>query len=303
MSKKKTRTWPQEPEPLTRAVMDNHTHLPVHELEIPKADGIRLSLPDQIQRARAAGVTHQISSACELPDFDPMLDIARQHEGIRVALAIHPNESALHAGHAEPSPDGLTPEQKDYHIPLVEALVEVERRLADPMVVAVGETGLDFFRTGPQGRQAQADSFRAHLEMARNAGLPLQIHDRDAHEETLQILAESAGPDQQIVFHCYSGDAEMAQSLKDNGWYASFSGTITYPANEHLRQALAVLPRELVLVETDAPYLTPAPHRGNPNSSYVMVHTVRFIADLWGVSEDQACDQLMANSQRVYGIW
>ena len=171
------------------------------------------------------------------------------------------------------------------------------------MVVAVGESGLDYFRTAERGREAQKESFRAHIEMAQRAGLPLQIHDRDAHEDTLEILRECASADQRIVFHCYSGDAAMAQRLAEHGWYASFAGPITYPANSDLRAALAVLPRELVLVETDAPYLTPVPWRGCPNASYVMAHTVRFIAELWGVSEAAACDQLRANTEAVYGSW
>jgi len=171
------------------------------------------------------------------------------------------------------------------------------------MVVAVGESGLDYFRTADRGREAQKESFRAHIAMAQRSGLPLQIHDRDAHEDTLSILGERASEDQRIVFHCYSGDAEMAQHLAQRGWYASFAGPITYPANSDLRAALAVLPRELVLVETDAPYLTPVPWRGCPNASYVMAHTVRFIADQWGVSEAAACDQLRANTEAVYGTW
>ena len=248
-------------------------------------------------------MTAFISSACELPDFDPMIELARAHEGVRVAIAIHPNDAALHAGCAEPSPDGLTPKMRDYHVPLDEALAAVEARLGDPMVVAVGESGLDYFRTADPGREAQKESFRAHIDMAQRAGLPLQIHDRDAHEDTLAILDERASADQRIVFHCYSGDAQMAQRLAEHGWYASFAGPITYPANSDLRAALAVLPRELVLVETDAPYLTPVPWRGCPNASYVMAHTVRFIADQWGVSEAAACDQLRANTEAVYGTW
>ena len=186
---------------------------------------------------------------------------------------------------------------------VAEALAAVEARLGDPMVVAVGESGLDYFRTADPGRQAQKESFRAHIEMAARAGLPLQIHDREAHEDTLAILDECATPDQRIVFHCYSGDAAMAQRLAERGWYASFAGPITYPANSDLRDALAALPRQLVLVETDAPYLTPIPWRGCPNASYVMAHTVRFIAQLWDVMEETACDQLRANTEAVYGSW
>lgn len=303
MSPRKPRPWPDAPAPLAAPVVDNHTHLPTHVGEIPRREGVALSLEEQLERAREVGVTRMISSACELPDFDPMIELARAHEGVRVAIAIHPNDAALHAGCAEPSPDGLTPTVRDYHVPLDEALAAVEARLDDPMVVAVGESGLDYFRTADSGREAQKESFRAHIDMAQRSGLPLQIHDRDAHEDTLAILDERASADQSIVFHCYSGDAAMAQHLAERGWYASFAGPITYPANSDLRAALAVLPRELVLVETDAPYLTPVPWRGCPNASYVMAHTVRFIADQWGVSEGEACDQLRANTEVVYGTW
>ena len=303
MSPRKPRPWPDAPAPLAAPVVDNHTHLPTHIGEIPRREGVALSLEEQLERAREVGVTRMISSACELPDFDPMIELARAHEGVRVAIAIHPNDAALHAGCAEPSPDGLVPIVRDYHVPLDEALAAVEARLGDPMVVAVGESGLDYFRTADPGREAQKESFRAHIDMAQRAGLPLQIHDRDAHEDTLAILNERASADQCIVFHCYSGDAAMAQHLAERGWYASFAGPITYPANSDLRAALAVLPRELVLVETDAPYLTPVPWRGCPNASYVMAHTVRFIADQWGVSEVEACDQLRANTEAVYGTW
>ena len=303
MSPRKPRPWPDAPAPLAAPVVDNHTHLPTHVGEIPRREGVALSLEEQLERAREVGVTRMISSACELPDFDPMIELARAHEGVRIAIAIHPNDAALHAGCADPSPDGLVPVVRDYHVPLDEALAAVEARLGDPMVVAVGESGLDYFRTADPGREAQKESFRAHIDMAQRVGLPLQIHDRDAHEDTLAILGERASEDQRIVFHCYSGDAAMAQHLAERGWYASVAGPITYPANSDLRAALAVLPRELVLVETDAPYLTPVPWRGCPNASYVMAHTVRFIADQWGVSEGEACDQLRANTEAVYGTW
>lgn len=303
MGRRRQRTWPEAPAPLAGAVIDNHTHLPVHEGEIPTADGLKLPLEEQLARARGANIVGMISSACEIPAFEPTLELARAHEGVRVALAIHPNEAALHAGVAEPSPDGLTPRVLEHHVPLDEAIARVEEGLRDPMVVAVGETGLDYYRTAEEGRVAQKRSFAAHLELADRAGLPLQIHDRDAHADTLEVLHEVASAEQRIVFHCFSGDAELANALAAKGWYASFAGPITYPANEGLREGLAAMPRELVLVETDAPYLTPAPHRGSPNASYVMAHTVRFIAELWGVDEEAACAQLMANTKRVYGEW
>lgn len=333
------RPWPDTPDPLAAPVVDNHTHLPLDGAQIPRAEGVRLPLAEQLERAAAVGVTRLVTSACELPALDPALSLARatrvaglagnpgSREGrpgaedgtreagapssigstgvaIRVALAIHPNEAALHAGFTDPSPDGLTPTREEHHrVPLVEALEEVARRLDDPMVVAVGESGLDYFRTAEPGREAQQEALRAHLEMARLHDLPLQIHDREAHGDCLEILGESAARGQRIVFHCYSGDAAMARELRRHDWCASFAGTLTYPANASLRAALLELPRELVLVETDAPYLAPVPWRGSPNASYVMAHTVRAIAELWQVSEDVACRQLEANSTRVYGEW
>ena len=152
MSPRKPRPWPDAPKPLAAPVVDNHTHLPTHVGEIPRREGVALSLEEQLERAREVGVARMISSACELPDFDPMIELARAHEGVRVAIAIHPNDAALHAGCAEPSPDGLTPTVRDYHVPLDEALAAVEARLDDPMVVAVGESGLDYFRTADPGR-------------------------------------------------------------------------------------------------------------------------------------------------------
>lgn len=306
---KKNRQWPPTPEPLARPITDNHTHLPVGEWEIPRAGGIKLSLGEQLERAATVGVERIITVGCEIPDFDPTLDIARNYLNstprVRAALALHPNEAPLHAGVAEPSPDGLQPRIKDHHCDLESALAEVEKRLSDPAVIAVGETGVDKFRTASAGIEAQKASFAAHIDMAYQYDLPVQIHDREAHAECLEVLYDK-GADKgnvPIVFHCFSGGVELAEHCQKNGWYASFAGPITFKANDELRAALVALPKELVLVETDAPYLTPMPHRGHPNASYVMAHTVRFIAELWGVSESDACDQLTANTVRVYGQW
>ncbi len=300
---KRTREWPPEAERLPARVMDNHTHLPLHEGEIPSPQGVKLSLEEQLGRAIEANVGRIVTSGCSLPDIKPTIDLARQWPEVKAAIAIHPNEAALHAGHLDKSPDGYEHERQEHHVPLIVALERVAALLTDPEVVAVGETGLDYFRTAGPGREAQSESFRAHLEMARTHDLPLQIHDRDAHADTLEILRDSAWKKQTIVFHCYSGDAEMAQVLAENGWYASFAGPLTYPANDDLRAALRVMPRSRVLVETDAPYLTPVPYRGCPNASYVMPHTVRAIAELWEEDLAATCEQLMRNSQAVYGGW
>ena len=216
MSPRKPRPWPDAPKPLAAPVVDNHTHLPTHVGEVPRREGVALSLEEQLERAREVGVARMISSACELPDFDPMIELARAHEGVRVAIAIHPNDAALHAGCAEPSPDGLTPTVRDYHVPLDEALAAVEARLDDPMVIAVGESGLDYFRTGEEGKEAQHYSFREHIRIAKKHNLALQIHDRDAHEDVMRILDEEGAPER-TVFHCYSGGPELATICNERG--------------------------------------------------------------------------------------
>ena len=300
---RKPRTWPPVGVPLPSPVMDNHTHLPTYEGEIPRADGFRMPLDEQLARADEVRVTRLITVGCEAPDWEPTLALAREHPQVRVALAIHPNEAALHAGHLEKSPDRYEHHKEEHHVPLIDALASVSALLSDPLVVAVGETGLDYFRTAEPGREAQKEAFAAHLEMAAAHGLPTQIHDREAHEDCVRVVKDVARGGQPIVFHSFSGGPDMAQQLAENGWYASFSGMLTYPANRDLREALLAMPRELVLVETDAPYLTPTPHRGQPNASYSMAYTVREIAKLWEVGDDQACQILMRNSQDLYGRW
>lgn len=300
---KRKREWPPVTDALPVGVVDNHTHLPLHPGEIPSPGGVRLSLAEQLARAEAAGVERMITSGCALPDFDGTLQLARTWKQVKVALAIHPNEAALHGGFFEASPDGYEHVAEAHHIPLTEALERLADDLGNPEVVAVGETGLDYFRTADPGREAQKESFRAHLELARQFGLPVQIHDRDAHEDTVRLLKESASPEQLIVFHCFSGDSALAAELAENGWFASFAGPLTYPANDELRQAFSAMPAELVLVETDAPYLTPVPYRGCPNGSYVMTHTVRFMSELWGKSLETTIEILNRNTDQVYGAW
>ena len=177
----------------------------------------------------------------------------------------------------------------------------VEELARSEAVVAIGESGLDYFRTADAGKAAQEESFKMHVELAKALDLPLQIHDREAHADCLRILTECGAPDR-TVFHCFSGDREMAEVCADNGWYASFAGPLTYPANDSLREAFLAVPDRLVLVETDAPYLTPAPWRGHPNAPYAAAYTARFMAELRGRDEASWCEQLEANTREVYGI-
>jgi TatD DNase family protein len=168
-------------------------------------------------------------------------------------------------------------------------------------VVAIGETGLDYFRTGEEGVAAQHLSFRRHIDIAKQHGKALMIHDRDAHADVLRILAEEGAPDR-VVFHCYSGDAAMAKTCADQGYAMSFAGTVGFKSNEHLREALRIAPRELILVETDAPFLTPVPYRGRPNAPYLIPLTVRTMAETRNEDLAELCATIDANTRRVFGL-
>lgn len=283
-------------------MVDNHTHLPVHEGQIPNVEGLRLTLDEQLGRAETAGVVSLITSGCELPELAGTMELTQKYASVFAALGIHPNETALHAGVVAKAPDGQTYQLQDHHreYSLEEAIGQVADLARNPKVLAIGETGLDYFRTSPAGKAAQQRGFAAHISLAKELDLPIQIHDRQAHQDTVQILRSEGAP-VKTVFHCFSGEKELAQILAENHWYASFAGPLTYHANQYLRDALAVLPPELVLVETDAPYLTPHPHRGQPNASYMMPWTVRKIAEIWGRDEKSTCQQLLTNTVTVYG--
>ncbi|MCZ2264141.1 TatD family hydrolase, partial [Isoptericola sp. QY 916] len=188
-------------------------------------------------------------------------------------------------------------------VALDDALARVaEVARAHDRVRAIGETGMDLFRTGPRGEAVQREAFRAHVALAKELGLALQIHDRDAHAQVIDVLLADGAPER-TVFHCYSGDEEMAALAAEHGWFLSFAGPVTYPRNDHLRGALRAVPLELVLVETDAPYLPPHPYRGQPNAPYVAAHTVRAMADVLERPLDEVCRALSATSERVYGTW
>lgn len=309
MSRKhRDRSWPPADAvaPLPAPVTDNHTHLPVpgRQPEGPGSDA-PLDAAELVARAGAVGVRRTITSACEVPTWDGSIELARRLPGVRVALAVHPNEAVLHAGVREVGPDGLEPAAQPHHArSLDEVMAELEARIrsARDVVVAVGESGLDYFRTGERGRAVQREAFRAHIALAKELDLPLQIHDRDAHEDCVAVL-EADGAPERTVFHCFSGGRELAAACTEHGWYASVAGPVTYPANDDLRAALAEVPTELILVETDAPYLPPQAWRGRPNGSYLLPDTVRFLAEQRGAHLEQVCNTLAATTARVYGTW
>lgn len=308
----RSRGWPEPPAPLPGPVVDNHTHLPVldetgapvtdDDVALPPGEA-PLSTAEQVARAARVGVARLLTVGCELPTLEGTLALARAHPEIAAGLAIHPNEATLHAGVREVGPDGLEPAPRPHHATsLKDAVARVADLARDPRVVVVGETGLDHFRTGERGRAAQREAFRMHIALAKELGKPLQIHDRDAHADVVATLLADGAPER-TVFHCFSGDADLARVCAEHGWYASFAGPVTFRANDGLRAALRALPRELVLVETDAPYLTPHPFRGRPNAPYVLPVTVRAIAEAWGCDLADACARLTATTDAVYGTW
>lgn len=304
MARKRERGFPADPAPLPVPVADNHTHLDAIAGVLPEGEPAP-SAAEHLARAAAAGVDRVVQVGCDLPGIDWTVDLlAVGHPGVLAAVAIHPNEAVLHAGVREVGPDGLEPDPAPHHaVGLDDALARVaEVARAHDRVRAIGETGMDLFRTGPKGEAVQREAFRAHVALAKELGLALQIHDRDAHAPVIDVLLADGAPER-TVFHCYSGDEEMAALAAEHGWFLSFAGPVTYPKNDHLRAALRAVPLELVLVETDAPYLPPHPYRGQPNAPYVAAHTVRAMAEVLGRPLDEVCRALSATSERVYGTW
>ncbi|MBZ9596274.1 TatD family hydrolase [Streptomyces erythrochromogenes] len=280
---------PPLPEPLRVAVADSHTHLDMQSGTVEEG----------LAKAASVGVTTVVQVGCDVKGSRWAAETAARYDNVHAAVALHPNEAPrIVLGDPDGwSRQGARPGGGD--AALDEALAEIEALAALDHVKAVGETGLDYFRTGPQGMAAQERSFRAHIEIAKRQGKALVIHDRDAHADVLRVLREEGAPER-TVFHCYSGDADMARECAAAGYYMSFAGTVTFKNAAPLREALAVAPLELVLVETDAPYLTPAPYRGRPNAPYLIPLTVRAMAAVREIDEDAMATALAANTARAF---
>ena len=273
-------TYPPLPEPVAVPVYDNHCHLEIVDGDDP------LGLSEQLARAASAGIAGVVQASGDVESSRWAVWAAEHHPQVLAAVAIHPNEAPTYE-----AAGGLD-----------EAIAAIDELAAHPRVRAIGETGLDFFRTDAEGQPAQYRSFEAHIALAKKHGIAMQIHDRDAHDEVLRLL-ESVGAPEKTVFHCFSGDAEMARIAADRGYYLSFAGNITFKNAQNLRDALAVTPAERILVETDAPFLTPVPHRGRPNAPYLVPITLRFMAAELGVSVDELAAQVAANTLEVYGTF
>ncbi|MFF1694585.1 TatD family hydrolase [Streptomyces sp. NPDC058257] len=280
---------PPLPEPLRVAVADSHTHLDMQSGTVDEG----------LAKAAAVGVTTVVQVGCDVAGSRWAAETAAAYESVHATVALHPNEAPrIVLG----DPDGWSRQgarRAGGEGALDAALAEIDVLAALAQVKGVGETGLDYFRTGPEGKAAQERSFRAHIEIAKRHGKALVIHDREAHEDVLRVLKEEGAPER-TVFHCYSGDAAMAQVCAENGYFMSFAGNMTFKNAQGLRDALAVAPLELVLVETDAPFLTPAPYRGRPNAPYLIPVTLRAMAEVRGIDEDAMAEAISVNTARAF---
>jgi TatD DNase family protein len=269
---------PPAPARLPATVVDAHTHL----------DACGASDQAEVRavmdRAAAVGVAAVVTVADDMDSARWVVSASSWDERVFAAVALHPTRTAI-----------MTDADR----------AELERLARQPRVVAVGETGLDYYWTQRDPRcappEAQRDAYRWHIDLAKRVGKPLMIHDRDAHSDVLAVL-EQEGPPQTVIFHCFSGDAAMAQICIDAGYVLSFSGTVTFRNARALREAAMLVPDGQLLVETDAPFLTPHPHRGRPNEPVNLPYTVRDLAALRGQDVAELAASSCANAGRVFGF-
>jgi TatD DNase family protein len=273
---------PPLPAPLPAEVLDSHAHLDLMGVDVDAHQvEVGVDVDEALDAARSVGIGTVVQVGVDLPSSRWSVDVAGRYEQVHAAVALHPNEAGR---------GGATDE----------ALREIEALAPQPQVRAVGETGLDHFRTeSAEGRRLQEDSFRAHIAIAKRCDRTLVIHDRDAHDEVLRVLLDEGAPDR-VVFHCFSGGTDMARTCAEHGFWMSFAGPVTFKPNDELRAAAALAPPELLLVETDAPFLTPVPYRGRPNAPYLVPLTVHALAQTTGTDLEQLCAVLAENGRRAF---
>lgn len=280
-TKKRRLQYPPSPEPLPVPVIDNHAHLDFR-------DGlVHVSVEEHLDTAAEVGVAGAVLVGYDLASSEFCVSAAHADHRAKAAVALHPNDA----------PHLL--EQGKYD----DAFSRITELADDPEVVAVGETGLDYFRTGDWGRDLQVRSFRDHIALAAETGKAMQIHDREAHSDIVAVLKSAPALPERIIFHCFSGDQELARICNAHGWFMSFAGTVTFNNAHQIRQALEVADPQLLLVETDAPFLTPHPYRGQPNAPYMIPQTMRLMAELRRAELSQLCQQVMLNTAQAYGAW
>lgn len=252
---------------------DAHTHVDIMGLPV---DGV-------LAAASAVGIKRVVNVGCDLPSSRWSVSAAAEYADVYAAVAVHPNET------------GAVYRERE---PVLAAITELAE---SPKVVAIGETGLDYYRDR-SARDVQQAWFRAHIALAQRTGKALMIHDRDAHEDVLSILEEYAPwPPYSVIFHCFSGDAEMAERCAAAGYVMSFAGNVTFKNAVPLQEAARVAPAQLMLAETDAPFMTPVPHRGKPNSPAMTAYTIRYLAALKNLDITDFCAQLQATGARTFG--
>ena len=260
---------PPAPEALASPAVDAHCHLDLMEQPVEEI----------LAAARAVGIARVVSIGIDVPSSQWQVDTAQAHDDVFATVAIHPNEA---------------------HTADESAWDAIAQLAWAPKVVGVGETGLDHFRTEADGWAKQEESFRRHIAIAKDTRKALVIHDRDAHDDVLRVL-ESEGAPEHVVFHCFSGDEDFARRCVDRGYVLSFAGNITFKNAQNLRDAAAVTPLEQLLVETDAPFLTPMPYRGKPNAPYLVPLTVRAVAAVQDRAADEVATAVSATAGRVFG--
>jgi TatD DNase family protein len=280
VTESKKREYPPLPEKLTTTTVDAHCHLDIED------EDIFMSVEDSLAKAKAVGITGIVQVGVDVPSSKWAVKTAKEFSQIHATVALHPNDAPLIA--LEKGESALD-----------EAIAEIAELAKEDVVRAIGETGVDFFRTSEEGRAFQEKSFRAHIQIANKLNKPVMVHDRDAHLDALRILDDEKA--QQVIFHCFSGDKEFAQELVKRGWYLSFAGTCTFKNAQSLRDALQVTPLENVLVETDAPFLTPMPYRGYPNSSYMIPLTLATMAKEMNVDINTVADATRTNAEKLFG--
>ncbi|MFM1784416.1 MAG: hypothetical protein RLZZ579_693 [Actinomycetota bacterium] len=273
--------YPELPEPLEVGTYDNHTHLEIADGDTP------LTVAEHLSLMRQVGMLGAVQVGVTLESSKWSAQVASENPMLLAAVALHPNEAPLYETKAA----------------MDAAVAEIAELATLPRVRAIGETGLDFFRTTDEHHlKLQQDSFEQHIEIAKSNDLALQIHDREAHQQVVDTL-KRVGQPEKVVLHCFSGDVELVEIAKRNGWFISFAGNITFKKNQYLRDALLAADIRQVLIETDAPFLTPEPMRGRPNAPYLVPHTLRFMANLLEVDVNRLAEQINRNTENAYGLW
>lgn len=229
-------------------------------------------------RARDAGVTRMLLVGIDAGDSREAVEVAATRDGLYASIGIHPQNAGIFFPQDVFSLEGLAGLGK---------------------VVAVGETGFDLYRT-PQSEALQKELFEAHISLARKLSLPLVIHDRDAHAQTLEVLDRCDAWLLGGVFHCYSGDVQMAARVLEKGFYLSVPGVVTYKTAEVLREVVRRCPARSLLAETDAPFLSPVPHRGKRNEPAYVIRTIEEMARLKGMTPEAMGRQVLENFDRLF---